>query len=932
VLLINGDSDDVRGFHDRLDLNQPISVAHDSTCEVLLITGAAGAVVFRAAPAVMNAQDLQMWALDVFRALRGEDVAGERDPIGAVDALGKRSDKIAELKAPVHSNWLLGPPPTEEPAQIMWRRRAVDGYHPALAAKVATAIVRSSGWETCRFQVEIQASRLLSGVSSTAFQSEAPCVDIRADQTWEETHRQLLKAQTGKQDLRIRSKPWLRKVPQPLLRLKARGSELTRPHGPHPMALLSQVARLDTADFTAPSFVASTVYPLPIPSLLYGPSLAMVEVGGRTEFTLAWYEGPNMAARIDAVLDCIAEQLSPKVNRCWDGNDTELPIPADTVVALFRRQASKTPEATALRWPDGEMSFAELDHRSDTVAAELNLAGAGKGDLVGLLADRSAAAITGMWGVLKAGAAYLPLDCHHPDARIAAILADANVEVCLVQQAHAQRDYAPFGCVGLILEDLDYSSSEPQDRIRACPDPDPDDLAYVVYTSGSTGTPKGVEISHRSLTNYVGWARSKFDVDSTTSFALFTSMAFDLPHTAVFLSVLGGAALVLVPDEPSHLSLKYLVETSGANALKLTPSHLDLINRLGLQPRGFKVLVVGGELLRPALAERAQQLFGPQCRIFNHYGPTEVTVGCLVHAYDSERDGTGQTVPIGRPVANTNMVLLDPERRFVAAGEAGEMYLGGAQVARGYRGRPDLDREKFVQLADGRRAYRSGDIARVLPSGEVEFLGRVDDQLKILGHRIEPAEIAQALEGHPDVARAVVIARNRPGQDVPILCAYIVAEHAADSELTVAELEAFASERLPRYMVPGAIMIIDLMPQTTNGKLDIRVLPDPFAEGQVEVAKIAPRDDTPRDDIGSAVATIWARILQLDVDQIDGRADFHQLGGNSLLMLEMLAGVCTELLVTEAGDAVMAQLEKIIREPTLDRVSELAREARADYP
>jgi amino acid adenylation domain-containing protein len=654
----------------------------------------------------------------------------------------------------------------------------------------------------------------------------------------------------------------------------------------------------------------------------------MVEVGGRTEFTLAWYEGPGVAARIDAALDCIREELSPKGNRCWDGNDTQIPMPADTVVALFRRQSSKTPDAIALRWPDGEMSFVELDRRSDSVAAELHRAGVGKGDLVGLLADRSAAAITGMWGVLKSGAAYLPLDSHHPDARIAALLADAMAGVCLVQQSHAQRDCVPPGCVRLILEDLDYSDSEAGDRIRAHPVPDPGDLAYVIYTSGSTGTPKGVEISHRSLSNYTGWASNKFDVDSTTSFALFTSMAFDLPHTAVFLSVLAGAALVLIPDEPSHLSLKHLVESSGANALKLTPSHLELITRLGLQPSGFKVLVVGGELLRPALAEKAQQLFGPQCRIFNHYGPTEATVGCLVHAYDSEEDGAGQTVPIGRPGANTKMVLLDPERRFVAAGEPGEMYLSGDQLARGYRGRPDLDREKFVFLADGRRAYRSGDIARVLPSGDVEFLGRVDDQLKILGHRIEPAETARTLEAHPAVVRAVVIARDRPGHDLPVLCAYVVTESSADTEVTVAELEKFLMAQLPRYMVPGAIVIIDAMPQTANGKTDLRVLPDPFrgGEGDVEIARLVARDDT-----GRGVATIWARILRLNIDRIDGVADFHQLGGNSLLMLEMLAAVCKELLVAEAEEAFMAHLEEIISEPTLDRVSEVARQLRAAH-
>lgn len=419
------------------------------------------------------------------------------------------------------------------------------------------------------------------------------------------------------------------------------------------------------------------------------------------------------------------------------------------------------------------------------------------------------------------------------------------------------------------------------------------------------------------------WATRAFEVDADTRLPLITSPSFDISGTSVFLPLLAGGEVILLREEPNHLSLSRLLEHSGANTLNLTPSHLDLIGRLDLAPTGYRTVLVIGEQLRVEVAARAQQMFGPDCRIINEYGPTEATIGCTAHTFDPERDADGAVVPIGLPADNTTAHLLDQELRFVAPGEIGELYLGGAQLARGYLGRPELNRERFVQLADGTRVYRTGDLVRVLPSGELDCVGRIDDQVKVRGHRVEPAEVAQALEAHPAVDRAVVIARSRPGHTAKALYGYVLANTAVSGD----ELTAHLAGRLPSYMVPAAVMVLPELPYTVSGKVDARALPDPFAADPEAAAEPGA---APVDAVEEAVAEVWARTLAVPRARLDGTADFHQLGGDSVALLAMLAGVCREVLLEPAQEeGFMGQLGWILREPTLARLADLTRRARA---
>ncbi|MBC3839616.1 non-ribosomal peptide synthetase [Streptacidiphilus sp. 4-A2] len=562
------------------------------------------------------------------------------------------------------------------------------------------------------------------------------------------------------------------------------------------------------------------------------------------------------------------------------------------------------------------------------MAAELRARGVARGEVVGVLAGRTPAAIAGIWGILRAGAAYLPLEVQHPDARLSGLLSDSGARYCLVQAPHQDRDCRPDGCEPIGLDDLDDLTGArepgPDDAdLRA------DDLAYVLYTSGSTGRPKGVQLQHGSLLNYLHWGAEEFGVDAGTRLPLLTSLSFDVSGTSIFLPLISGGTVVLVPEQPTHLTLRRLLEESGATMLNLTPSHLELIGRLDIEPAGCRSIVVVGEQLRVEVAARAQQMFGPDCRIINEYGPTEATIGCTAHTFDPVRDAGRAAVPIGLPAHNTRVHLLDANGRFVPTGEVGEMYLAGVQLARGYLGRPDLDAERFPRLTDGTRVYRTGDLARRLPDGGLEFLGRIDDQVKVRGHRVEPAEVAGTLEEHPRVDRAVVVARSRPDGSGKALFGYVL----VNAEVDPAELQAHAAQRLPAYMVPAATLVVEQIPYSVAGKVDVRALPDPFA-GLADAGSGAGGPDrdpyrdeaSDRDEVEARVALIWSRVLGIDEHRIDSHTDFHQLGGDSLSLLTMLAGVCREVLPPRTETEFMAQLGRVIAEPTLNTVAAIARE------
>ncbi|WNG57427.1 amino acid adenylation domain-containing protein [Archangium gephyra] len=587
----------------------------------------------------------------------------------------------------------------------------------------------------------------------------------------------------------------------------------------------------------------------------------------------------------------------------WNATARER-APEGTVAGLFEAQAARTPDAPAVTFEGRSLSYRELDARADELARALRGLGVGPDARVGLCVGRSAEAIVGLLGVLKAGAAYVPLDPALPRERLAYMLEDSGAEVLVTESRQA--DALPSARHVLWL-DRPLPASGPVEP-RTTP-PSEQGLAYVIYTSGSTGRPKGVAVEHRQIVHYVRGIVERLGLPEGASYGLISTLAADLGHTSLYPSLCTGGCLHLISEERARdpRALAAYLREHPVDVLKIVPSHLEAL--LGAEdardvlPRAR--LVLGGEPFPWELVERVRAL-APGLVVFNHYGPTETTVGVTTYRVDGARPGSA-TVLIGRPNPDTRLYVLDRWMNPVPPLVPGELYIGGRGVARGYGARPDATAERFVpdpfSAEPGARLYRTGDLVRQLRDGAVEFLGRIDQQVKIRGFRVELGEIEAALRAQPGVGAAVVVAReDRPGDKR--LVAYVTPEGAPRA---ATELAAALRRNLPDYMVPGAFVWLDALPLSPNGKVDRRRLPAPAA---------TPEDCAPeafRTPTEQTLAAIWSEVLECGL--VRRTDNFFERGGHSLLAIRVLTRVQQML-------GVQLPVRVLFQEQTLERQAE----------
>ncbi|WP_164019628.1 non-ribosomal peptide synthetase, partial [Pyxidicoccus trucidator] len=556
-------------------------------------------------------------------------------------------------------------------------------------------------------------------------------------------------------------------------------------------------------------------------------------------------------------------------------NDTRADVRHDACVhQLFEAQAGRAPDAVAVDFEGARLTYRQLDLRSNQLARHLRALGVGPEVRVALCLERSLEMVVGLLAILKAGGAYVPLDPGYPPERLAYMFQDAAPAVLLT----LQRLLPALPAHGARMLCLD-SGWEPISREPDAPLHTPvstDNLAYVIYTSGSTGGPKGVQISHRALSNHMAWFSSAFGLTAEDRVVQKTPLSFDASVWECWAPLMTGGRLA-VAEPQAHRDPSALVDTvvrHQATVLQLVPSQLRVMLEGGALARATSLrwLFCGGEALAPELGLRLRSLL-PSVVLVNLYGPTEVTIDATSRQYRPE--DAGATVPIGRPIGNTQAYVLDGWLEPVPVGVPGELYLGGASVARGYLGRPALTAERFLPnpfgLEPGARLYRTGDLARYLPDGTLEYLGRVDHQVKVRGFRIELGEVESALRAHPEVRDAVVVARD--DGNGPRLVGYFVAA----PELKGAGLRAFLEQKLPEHMVPSAFVRLQQLPLTPSGKVDRRALPAPDVSGlELERAYVPPSTATEQ-----ALAGLWSGLLLLERVGLDD--NFFEAGGHSLL-------------------------------------------------
>lgn len=561
-------------------------------------------------------------------------------------------------------------------------------------------------------------------------------------------------------------------------------------------------------------------------------------------------------------------------------NQTHINVLQDKCIhQLFEAQVQKTPNKIAVVFEDQQLTYAQLNSKANQLANYLQQRGVKPEVLVGLCTERSLLMIIGLLGILKAGGAYLPLDPTLPKEGFASRLQDTQIPVILTQQRLV--DILPTHTAHIVCLDTDWDIITQHKDENPISEVTTENLVYVLFTSGSTGKPKGVAIEHRQLLNYLHGITHRLDLSSTTNFATVSTLAADLGNTGIFAALCSGGCLHILSIEcaTDSATLAKYCRTHPIDCLKIVPSHLATLlacaSSDSILPR--QQLILGGEAASWQLIEQIQQQ-APSSLIFNHYGPTEATVGVTTFAVENQQIIT-QTVPLGRPLANTQIYLLDEQLQPVPIGVTGELYIGGAGLARGYLNRSDLTAEKFIPnpFAMGLRLYKTGDMARYLPDGNIEFIGRVDHQVKIRGFRIELGEIESVLCQHLQVQQAVVSVRE--DNDNKSLIAYIVPKQT----LSVSELQKFLREQLPEYMMPSTFIMLKALPLTPNGKVNRSALP----ESNGDRPELAATYEPPQTEVERAIANIWQQMLH--VEKVGIHDNFFDIGGHSLLLVQVHA-------------------------------------------
>ena len=559
----------------------------------------------------------------------------------------------------------------------------------------------------------------------------------------------------------------------------------------------------------------------------------------------------------------------------WNATAAELPA-GETLHGLFEQRVRESPEAIALDMAGERMSYAELDGRASQLARYLRRLGVGPEVLVGLAMERSLDMVVGLLGILKAGGAYVPLDPEYPAERLAYMIQSSGLPVLVTEEKLIES--LPRSSARVVALDRAWPEIAAEDASAPEDGAGPENVAYVIYTSGSTGQPKGVQIPHSAVVNFLRSMSRKPGLGGSDTLFAVTTLSFDIAGLELYLPLINGGKVALVSREVAQAGeeLAAAIGRAGTTVMQATPATWRLLLGAGwVGDPGLKVLC-GGEALPRDLADQILERAG---ELWNVYGPTEATIwSTLLQVEKSSR------ISIGRPIDNTQVYLLTRQLQPVPVGVPGELHIGGAGLSRGYRARPDLTAERFIPdpfpQAPGARVYKTGDLARWLPDGTLEFLGRIDHQVKVRGFRIELGEIEAALAQHPGLRQAVTIVREDSPGTRRIVAYMVPAETEAPQ---VSDLRAFLKEKLPEYMIPALFVPLEALPLTPNGKVDRRALPAPdkslLASAREYVA--------PRDEKEETLAAIWAEVLGLE--KVGALDDFFELGGDSLLAIKVVS-------------------------------------------
>jgi len=578
-------------------------------------------------------------------------------------------------------------------------------------------------------------------------------------------------------------------------------------------------------------------------------------------------------------------------DRLYDFNRTKRTYPHKTVVQLFEEQSKRHPDKVALEFEGHVLTYQKLNEKANKLAGYLIDKGVGSKTIVAVLKTHSFELVISILGVFKAGATYLPIDPDYPVERINYLLKDSGSKLLLT---NIKLNGIVFAGEKININNVQMSSYDTNNPLNKT---SMYDLAYIIYTSGSTGMPKGVMVGHQGLTNYIWWANKTYFKREFEAMALYSSIAFDLTVTSIFTPLVSGKKIVIYDNSEDEFVLYKILRENKVTVIKLTPAHLELLKGVDYTNSDVLRFIVGGDQLKVSLAKEINDGFGG-VEIYNEYGPTETVVGCMIHKYDEEKD-KGQSVPIGNPIDNMQIYILNEALNVMPVGLPGEIYISGDGVAKGYLNNNKLTKKKFIEnpFVIDQLMYKTGDQAKYLKNGIIEYIGRVDNQVNIRGHRVELGEIERCLTKITGVEQAVVVLKD--SLEHRVINAYVISLGVSEQEL-----KNKLSEMLPRYMMPTNFVFIEQLPLTINGKIDYSLLPEP----EIKISKF----EAAKTPIERELARVISEVLSLD--NVSMNDNFYRIGGDSIKAIQISSKLVNTGYVIKPKDILSYETIKEIAE------------------
>ena len=916
VHLVEGVEFDSNGLGSIPEIEAKIDPETGPTAEVVVLRIDPAIVVFRVFHGVMDGKGVLTWMENIFSAMNGESSTAVASTETDLMYLNRRPHRSQRHKTQFDVQTLAQPSPTRD--FRVWRRRlTLPGKPNRVVARVAEVICSLGISETNRFLIPVDIRRHEKGHLSTANLTLPIFLEAFKGENWRQIHERLLKGLRNNDELNIKSADLgpVRRLPVFLLKLGMRMAVgiQNRINRQICGAIISNLGVIDLDAISTSQFRATTLYSLTVQQPMAPFAVVIASNRHTTEVVISCYANDALIARAEKILATLAERLSG-TDAYQQLNRTEREYPADvTVIDLIESRISQSPNAIAIEVGGHSMSYGDLGREVDRLATHFSSIGVSSDDIVAIYMHRDRWLMPAILAVLKLGAIYVPIDPESTAERNSRILESSKSCVCITTSDLQNRLSSAMLDHVVLIDELNFRKQEiPLIGNQS----NPNGVMYLMYTSGSTGLPKGVQIEHRSLVNYLFWARGAYDVDEQSVFPLFASIAFDSTLTSMFLPLIAGGRIEVHQNPVDHLVLQGIFASESVTHIKLSPSLLQLAVRSKSAEGKPKSLILGGEQLNRGLAQQAQETFGTQWKIINEYGPTEATIGTVVHTFDAREDADEPMVPIGRPIANTRVHLLDEDLNPTPPGQTGEIYLSGNSLARGYAFNAEETDRRFVMLDHNIRAYRTGDSARLNTRGELVYTGRLDDQVSIRGHRVELAEIESALCSFKGVGDAAILANNST-EGRPSLIAFYTAERPVGET----DLRQHMKASLPSHMQISQFVYLCQMPLTNNGKVD-------------KAALSIPEENRPQQSITSSMETgnpdelvlakIWRRALEMGEEEfIDFEDDLYDLGGDSLTILIVLED-STRQLLGGASEAELAEImTKITDAPTFKNMASI---------